>query len=242
MDKEPVILNAGDQGVVIELGNIISPDINRKVHALAKVLENKNFPEVIDLVPAYRSLLVVYQPLLISEGEISVKLAKIARSVIKTPVENINVVEIPTLYGEDYGPDLEHVAGHAGISTDEVIKIHSEAKYPVYMIGFTPGFPYLGGLSDKLALPRRNTPRTTVPAGSVGIAETQTGVYPIQSPGGWHILGRTPLRLFDPRKANPALLSAGDYAQFIPLSGKNEYVQIANRVERNNYQVIITTI
>ena len=124
MDKEPVILNAGDQGIVIELGKIISPDINRKVHALTKVLENKNFPEVIDLVPAYRSLLVVYQPLLISEGEISVKLAKIARSVIKTPVENINVVEIPTLYGEDYGPDLEHVAGHAGISTDEVIKIH----------------------------------------------------------------------------------------------------------------------
>ena len=148
------------------------------------------------------------------------------------------VVRIPTLYGGEAGPDLEYVAEHAGIGTGDVIQIHSGTDYLVYMMGFSPGFPYLGGLSDLLTTPRLTTPRAAVPVGSVGIAETQTGVYPVTSPGGWRIIGRTPVRLFDPEASPPALLRAGDYLRFVPLESEDSYQQILGRVERGEYRVV----
>ena len=142
---------------------------------------------------------------------------------------------IPTLYGGEAGPDLEFVAGHNQLTPAEVVRIHSSVPYRIYMIGFTPGFPYLGGMSEKIAAPRLKTPRTKIPAGSVGIAGTQTGLYPVESPGGWQLIGRTPLQVFDPRSEQPFIYSAGDFLQFQPVSA-TEYESIRQDVERGVYQ------
>ena len=138
-------------------------------------------------------------------------------------------------------PDLEFVARNAGMSTDEVIDLHSGADYPVYMMGFTPGFPYLGGMSERIATPRLSTPRGVIPAGSVGIAEAQTGVYPIESPGGWQLIGRTPLRLFDVTRTPPSLIDAGDCVRFVPLADKEEYQDIEEKVEAGEFKVTTST-
>lgn len=240
MHTEPVFLNAGDQALVIELGDAISPEINRRVHSLAAAIESQAIPAVVDLVPTYRSLLVRYDPLLISGDDLQETLAEIERPLAESPPEQPRVVLVPTLYGGEPGPDLDSVAEHTGLSPDEVIGLHSEVDYLVYMIGFTPGFPYLGGLSDRLATPRLDTPRTRIPAGSVGIAESQTGVYPIDSPGGWRLIGRTPLELFDPEREPPSLLAAGDYVRFLPLSGEEEYLRTRAQVESGEYQIVTT--
>ena len=135
------------------------------------------------------------------------------------PSRSARVVRVPVCYGGAHGPDLEFVAAHAGLTTDEVVALHSAVAYLVYMLGFTPGFAYLGGMTERIAAPRLDSPRTRIPAGSVGIAGAQTGIYPIESPGGWRLIGRTPLRLFDPRSERPFLLAAGDRARFVPVSG-----------------------
>jgi KipI family sensor histidine kinase inhibitor len=146
-------------------------------------------------------------------------------------------VQIPTLYGGEYGPDLESVAAHAGLTQARVVSLHSETDYLVYMMGFTPGFPYLGGLPEELFTPRLETPRARIPAGSVGIAEGQTGVYPVVSPGGWRLIGRTPLKLFDPERDPPSLVSAGDHVRFVPLAGEDEYKSILDLDESGEYEV-----
>ncbi|CAI8053909.1 5-oxoprolinase subunit B [Geodia barretti] len=134
------------------------------------------------------------------------------------------------------GADIEFVAQHTGINEQELIRIHSGTDYLVYMMGFSPGFAYLGGLDERLATPRLQSPRTEIPAGAVGIAETQTGVYPMASPGGWQLIGRTPLKLFDPTRERPVLLSAGDYVRFVPLASRDEYDAILQQVESGEYQ------
>jgi KipI family sensor histidine kinase inhibitor len=140
------------------------------------------------------------------------------------------MVKIPTLYGGEMGPDLVFVAEHNGISIDEVIKIHSGAEYRVYMLGFSPGFPYLGGMPKSIETPRLSSPRTVIPAGSVGIAEKQTGIYPNASPGGWRLIGQTPIRLFDPETYPPALLRPGDQVQFVPIDQETfDSLQNSNR-------------
>ena len=146
------------------------------------------------------------------------------------------MVEIPTLYGGEYGPDLDHVADHNGLTPEEVIQIHSSADYLVYMMGFTPGFPYLGGMSENIATPRLQTPRTAIPAGSVGIAEQQTGVYPIESPGGWQLIGRTPVQLFDPQRDPPVVVEAGDFIRFAPITETTYYV-VQQQVQVGSYQL-----
>ena len=151
-----------------------------------------------------------------------------------SPIQDEHGQPIPTLYGGDYGPDLEFVSRHAGLSADEVVKRHSRPDYPVYMLGFIPGFAYLGGMDESIAAPRLSSPRTHVPKGSVGIANTQTGVYPTVSPGGWQLIGRTPIELYDERKAQPALLQAGDYVHYAPIT-EEEYLAIQADVD--NYVV-----
>ena len=150
------------------------------------------------------------------------------------------VVHVPTLYGGEHGPDLEYIADRAGMSVEEAVTIHSAEEYLVYMMGFTPGFPYLGGLDERLATPRLETPRQEIVAGTVGIAESQTGVYPVSSPGGWRLIGRTPLRLFDPSRESPSLLSAGNYLRFVPLSGEEEFVAIQNSVAAGTFETTIS--
>ena len=237
MYDKPLFLPAGDQAVVVELGDDISPETNRRVRDLTVAVDAAAIAGVYDLMPTYRSLLIYYDPLATSYSGLRQKLETIEKNLNETSLERPQVVRIPTLYGGEHGPDLEFVAQNAGISTDEVVDIHSGADYLIYMMGFSPGFPYLGGLSEKLHTPRLGTPRTEIPAGSVGIAESQTGVYPVASPGGWRLIGRTPVKMFDQEKEPPSLLAAGDYIRFVPLADEEEYLDIQSRVESGDYVV-----
>lgn len=166
------------------------------------------------------------------------KLAELENNLDKVEIPQPRIIEIPTLYGGDYGPDLPYVAEHNGITTEDVIKIHCSVDYLIYMLGFTPGFPYLGGMSEKIAAPRLSVPRTKIPAGSVGIAGKQTGIYPIESPGGWQLIGRTPLKLYDPKRQPPIVLQAGDYIRFVPIS-IDKYNEISELILQDSYKINI---
>ncbi|MBM3944903.1 MAG: 5-oxoprolinase subunit PxpB [SAR202 cluster bacterium] len=238
MADKPVFLPAGDLGVVVELGDAIKPEINLRVRNMMLALEKQRVPGVVDLVPTYRSLLVQYDPMKITYDHLVATLGEVAGSLDSIKVSSPRIVHIPTLYGGDYGPDLDFVAENAKVATDEVVKLHSGTDYLVYMMGFTPGFPYLGGLHKKLVTPRLQTPRVRIPAGSVGIAEAQTGVYPVSSPGGWRLIGRTPLKMFDPDRDPPTLIQAGDFIRFVPLGSEKEFLDLAKRVERGEYKPV----
>jgi inhibitor of KinA len=189
-------------------------------------------------VPAYSSLLVYYDPLVTTFQGMSDAVLEIESGLDEQPSEPPRAVHIPTLYGGKYGPDLKSVADHAGLTEAETVTAHSGTDYLVYMLGFSPGFPYLGGLSGGLATPRLETPRSEIPAGSVGIAESQTGVYPVASPGGWRLIGRTPLKLFDAHNEPPSLLKAGDVVRFMPLSTERELLEIGDLVKAGEYRVV----
>lgn len=234
---EPKFLAAGDAALVAELGDEISPEINRRVRSLSLALEQGGIPGVFDFLPTYRSVLVFYDPLELSAAALQDGLTRLLQSPGESAESAPQVAHIPVLYGGDMGPDIGFVAQHAGVSEQEVISIHSGANYLVYMMGFIPGFAYLGGLDERLTTPRLQSPRAEIPAGAVGIAEAQTGVYPVASPGGWQLIGRTPLKLFDPGREPPALLAAGDYARFVPLDDADQYQAIQRQVQAGEYRV-----
>ena len=239
MYERPIYHPAGDRALVVELGDGISPDVNSKVRDLLVTIDQQSLPGVIDLVPSYRSILVQYDPIRILYEELTARIGDLERTLASSAPARPRIVEVPTLYGhEEYGPDLEFVARHARLDQEDVIRIHSGADYRVYMMGFSPGFPYLGGLSDRLTTPRLATPRAQIPAGSVGIAETQTGVYPVASPGGWRLIGRTPLELFDALRQPPALLAAGDTIRFTPIESKKAFADIRRMVEAGEFQTV----
>ena len=233
----PRFFPAGDLALVAELGDAISPEINRKVRSLTDALEQGSIPGVFDFLPTYRSVLVYYDPLRITSGEVEEGIERLLENAEATDTGTRHVVHLPTLYGGDMGPDIAFVAEHSGLDEQQVISIHSATDYLVYMMGFSPGFAYLGGLDERLATPRLQSPRTEIPPGAVGIAETQTGVYPVASPGGWQFIGRTPVKLFDPARERPVLLSAGDYVRFVPLESRQAYDDILKQVESGEYQV-----
>jgi inhibitor of KinA len=215
---EPRHRLVGDTGLLVEYGDSIAEEINLKVRAMALAMI-RNIPEgVIEVIPTYRSLLISYDPELSSPDKLRSALEKLERHLEEIEIAPPATVDIPICYGGDFGPDIGFVAEHNKLSVDEVIDLHSLPEYRIYMIGFTPGFPFLGGLDDRLATPRLETPRTKVPAGSVGIANNQTGMYPVESPGGWRLIGRTPLTLFAPGRANPFLYRAGDRIKYVPVS------------------------
>ncbi|ASJ16577.1 allophanate hydrolase [Thermococcus chitonophagus] len=204
----------GDSGVLISFGEVIDEEINKRVHALAQAIE-KDKPEwLVEVVPAYSSLAIYYDPTLITHEEVISYV-----SDLKFNVEDVKgrEIEIPVAYGGEFGPDIEFVAEYNGLTIDDVIEIHSKPLYRVYFLGFLPGFAYLGGMDERIATPRLEKPRTKVPAGSVGIAGKQTGWYAIESPGGWRIIGRTPLRTFNPKKVPPSIALPGDYVKFVPI-------------------------
>jgi KipI family sensor histidine kinase inhibitor len=206
----------GDSAILIQLGDAIDPIINQRVHALSALLQS--IPVVVETVPAYCTLLVHYAPLTTTYNQIKNLIKEKISQLDESTHRPSRRLEIPVLYGNASGPDLEPAAATLALSPSELIRLHSEREYTVYMMGFTPGFPYMGILNEKLILPRLSTPRTRVPAGSVAIAGSQTGIYPVDSPGGWHILGYTPLKLFDPTSDNPFLFSPGDIVKFIPAN------------------------
>ena len=208
----------GDSSILIQLGDAIDPALNARVHALSALLQTS--PAVIETVPAYCTVLVHYDPLATTYNQIKNIIEGKISLLDDSTHRPSHRLEIPVLYGNASGPDLEPAATTLALSPSELIRLHSEREYTVYMMGFTPGFPYLGILNEKLSLPRLSTPRTRVPAGSVAIAGSQTGIYPVDSPGGWHIIGHTPLKLFDPTSETPFLFSPGDTVKFIPDHGQ----------------------
>ncbi|MYC06905.1 MAG: 5-oxoprolinase subunit PxpB [Chloroflexi bacterium] len=227
--------------LVAELGDAISPAINRRVRSLTDALEEDGVPGVFDFLPTYRSVLVYFDPLVATSGEVQDSIERLLQRAQSTDTSTRNVVHLPTLYGGDLGPDIAFVAQHSGIDEQEVIRMHSGTDYLVYMMGFSPGFAYLGGLDERLATPRLQSPRTEIPPGAVGIAETQTGVYPVASPGGWQLIGRTPVRLFDPARERPVLLNAGDYVRFVPIESREHYDDIFRQVDAGEYVVDVET-
>ncbi|NHM33662.1 5-oxoprolinase subunit PxpB [Neobacillus terrae] len=220
----------GDSAIIIQFDNNITLDAHRKVRVLTERLERNSFTGMVEYVPAFTTVTVYYDPIQLSYKEASSELERIVSELETASELNPRTVEIPVCYGGEFGSDLEFVAEHNGLTLDEVIQIHSGNEYLVYMIGFAPGFPYLGGMSERIQAPRRSSPRLTIPAGSVGIAGMQTGVYPIETPGGWQLIGRTPEALFRPKESTPSLLQSGDIVRFRPIS-REEYEQWKGEVK-----------
>ena len=234
----PKFLPAGDRAVTVELADAISPEINTKIRELCVVLDRERVPGIVDLVPTYRSLMVCYDPVQIGLSELQdriLNLSEVKHVILPPP----RVLQIPVRYGGEHGPDMEFVARHTGLSPDEVATIHSSTDYLVYMMGFNTGFPYLGGMSAKIAAPRLETPRTRIPPGAVGIAQQQTGIYPVESPGGWRIIGRSPVRLFDPTREPPVAVEAGDFMRFVPID-EQRYREIEEHVQSGTYRLVVT--
>jgi KipI family sensor histidine kinase inhibitor len=237
--REPTrYLVAGESALVAEFGDRIDPGINRRVRDMCLAVDRARPRGVVDLLPTYRSLLVAYDPRLTRFDALRAALEAIEQRLAGVPAPPPRIVEIPTAYGGEFGPDLPFVAEHAGLSQDEVVAIHSGADYLVYMMGFSPGFTYLGGMSERIATPRLRTPRTAIPAGSVGIAQQQTGIYPVESPGGWQIIGRTPVTLFDPARRPPVAVEAGDHIRFVPVT-PDQYRGIESGLRAGTWTLVV---
>ena len=215
---EPRILLCGDTGISVEFGNEIDLAINRKVLHLYRAFKASPHSGILDVIPTYRSLFIQYDPSICSLERLLIAIEEELNSAGTENLDSTLITEIPVCYEYDFGLDIQEVAGFHGIDTDSVIRLHTAPVYYVYMIGFVLGFPYLGGLDERLHTPRKKAPRKIVPAGSVGIADRQTGIYPLQSPGGWQILGRTPVKLFDLERTNPFFLEMGDKVRFTAIT------------------------
>ncbi|MDA3791487.1 MAG: 5-oxoprolinase subunit PxpB [Desulfobacula sp.] len=219
---------AGDTGLLVEFGEGIDPQINTKVRTMACALEKNRPKGVMEMIPTYRALLFIYDPE-VTNPDLLCNLIEIVENTLENiESQPFKIVEIPVCYAKKFGPDMENVQKTHGLTAEQVIHLHSKPEYLIYMVGFTPGFAFLGGLDEKLYTPRLATPRMHVPEGSVGIANNQTGMYPIASPGGWQLIGRTPLKLFAPDRANPFLYKAGDKIKFKPIS-EPEYDLLAQK-------------
>ena len=224
------ILTSSDCSLCVEFGSAISEAINGQVRSFALAAEAACIPGVVELVPTYRSVTVQYRPEIVGYAQLYERLTRILEGLKTAEPPPNREVRVPVLYGGEFGPDLSNVAKLHGLSEAEVVELHTAPNYLIYMLGFLPGFCYLGGLDERLATPRLATPRVSIPAGSVGIAGAQTGVYPLPSPGGWQLIGRTPLKLYDPHRAQPILLDAGMRLKFCPID-RAEY----DRLRRENY-------
>ncbi|MEA4823180.1 MAG: 5-oxoprolinase subunit PxpB [Clostridiaceae bacterium] len=231
-------LPCGDQALTVEFGNAIDAGINTRVCALARFLAEERVPGIRETVPTFRSLLITYHPAILPYKKLIRTLEPLIARASGTSAGKRRVIELPVCYGGQYGEDISDVAAHAGISIDEVVRRHSGTEYLIYMLGFLPGFAYLGGLDPTIVTPRLASPRTRIPAGSVGIGGEQTGVYPLDSPGGWRLIGMTPVKPYDPSRKEPILYQAGDYIRFVPIDEKT-FLDIHAQVEADIYQVHI---
>ena len=208
------LIPASDSSLLIVLGNAISPELHARVIGLFQALQAKQDPRIRNLHPGYTSVLVDFDPLRMTHDELTAIVEQSASAAGSEGERKSNVVSVPVCYDAEFGPDLADLAKHANISQEEVVRLHSSATYLVYFLGFSPGFAYMGGLPEKLHMPRLATPRGHVAGGTVGIAGSQTGIYPVDSAGGWRLIGRTPWRMFDPHAEPPTRLQPGDRVQF----------------------------
>jgi KipI family sensor histidine kinase inhibitor len=216
------LVQAGDASVVAELEARIDPVVNGRAVALAAAMRSAAIPGVRDVVPTYRTVAVYFDPLRTNYAALVERLRAEARRCEEATIEDRQAITVPVCYGGDLGPDLPAVAAFAGLSADHVIAIHSGSTYRVFMLGFVPGFAYLGLVDPGIAAPRHATPRVRVPAGSVGLAGLQTGIYPAETPGGWQLIGRTPVKPFDLSRPEPSLFKPGDRVRFAPID-RSEY-------------------
>ncbi|RXJ00252.1 5-oxoprolinase subunit PxpB [Anaerobacillus alkaliphilus] len=226
----------GDSAVRVAFGNQISKEINRDIRSFCELLKAEQPTGVIEWTPSYTAVTIYYLPKLATYDEIVAQVSELLAKIDQVTISKSRRVFVPVCYGGEYGPDIAQVADHNDLLMEDVIKIHTAENYLVYMLGFTPGFPYLGGMSKAICTPRQAVPRMNVPAGSVGIADEQTGIYSLSTPGGWQIIGRTPLVLYDGHRDKPALFEAGDYIKFCSIK-QSEYQKIEFLVERNMYEL-----
>ncbi len=228
MQTNPIysIFPLGDNAILIDFGNELNESINQKLLAIFRKIKEQNIPGVLDVVPAYSSLTIHYDLMKIFEKAggravfdfITDQVKKIIEDNTEISFEENRKISIPICYDEEFGIDLSYLADEKNLSVEDVIQLHIDKAYRVYMIGFLPGFAYMGEVDQKIQIPRKENPRTQIEAGSVGIAGGQTGIYPLQSPGGWQIIGRTPLQLFNKEKTEPVLLQPGDQIKFFSIS------------------------
>lgn len=230
------IMPAGDAALVVEFGDIIDENVNAHVHALARKIEEQHIEGIMEVVPTFRSVLVQYDVFVCSYSQI--------RDVVHSLADNLNVldktakkiVKIPCCYGARFGQDLSDMEKLTGLDRDEIIAIHSSTDYKIYMLGFLPGFVYLGGLDKRIEVPRLKTPRVKIRKGAVGIGGNQTGIYPMDSPGGWRLMGATPIDLYDEKRETPILLAAGEYIRFVPTSIL-DYYDIRQEILKGTYRL-----
>ncbi len=235
MKHMPKIIPDGDSGMLMKWEQDISPEITEEVGQTVRLIRSARIEGITDLVPAYCSLMICYDPAVILWNSLYERVVSLLGRETDAEEKTYRTFEIPVLYG---GPDTARVTEHTGLSEEELIRLHSGTEYLVHMIGFLPGFPYLGGLDERLAVPRLQEPRLSIPAGSVGIGGSQTGIYPLSSPGGWNIIGSTPVRLYDPRQAEPVLLRTGDRIRFAAVT-EEEYERISADIQngKKGYRV-----
>jgi len=210
-------LAAGDTALVVELGDSVDLAISERVLALADAIEAASIDGIVELVPTFRSLMIHYDPVAVGAEAIEATVTGLLPR-LGSVHHRERLWQVPVCYGGDLGPDLDEVAERTRLAPDEVVRLHTSVDYHVYTLGFLPGYPYMGDGPEALSLPRRETPRVRVPMGSVCIAFRQAGIYSLESPGGWHLLGRTPIRLFDTRRTSAVLLAPGDKVRFVPVS------------------------
>lgn len=229
-------LPCGDSAVTVCFSAEISEEANRLVTSLSNVLESGKISAVNDIIPAFSSLTVIYDPCEISYSKLTRKLKEIIKHLNISSGTSSKLYKIPVCYDGEFAPDMENVMHHTGLDREEIIKIHTGTDYLIYMLGFLPGFAYLGGLDKRIETPRLESPRVEIPSGSVGIGGAQTGIYPVSSPGGWQLIGKTPIKVYDAKREKPILYNAGDYIRFVRISTE-EYKQIQAEVENGSYVV-----
>ncbi len=229
--EQPEILRSGDCALVAEFGKEIDEHTNALVHALDRAVRDKGIFGVRECVPTFRSLTVLFDPMLISGDRLEKKLLRLCKTLSAETQTQKTVVEVPVLYN---GEDLQDVADYAKLSVEEVVRLHAGRDYRIYMLGFLPGFVYLGGMDERIFCPRLTTPRTRIHAGAVGIGGEQTGIYPLPSPGGWRLIGTTPVRPYDAARTPPVLFSAGEYIRFVPID-EPAFDEIQKQVDAGVY-------
>lgn len=232
-------LSAGDAAVTVEFSREISEETNSKIRYLSSSRALNSVKGLVSCVPTFRSVTVYYDPMIISRKKLCKKIERIMKSYSPSESAKKRIFHIPVCYESGFSPDMDDVCAHTGLSRQQVIDIHSGTEYLIYMLGFLPGFPYLGGMDKRIETPRLETPRTLIPACAVGIGGAQTGIYPLASPGGWRLIGQTPVKPYDPNRGEAILYKAGDYIKFDPID-KAEFERISVLVENGEYEVMIT--
>ncbi|MGH7320837.1 MAG: 5-oxoprolinase subunit PxpB [Candidatus Rokuibacteriota bacterium] len=233
--SEPRLLPAGDLAISVELADEISREANARVLTLERLLGDARLPGIVEMLPTFRALLIQYDPQELAWDELCVRLRALVPRLAGAAPPPGRWVDLPCAYGGEHGPDLEEVARRLDLAADDVVRLHAGAEYLVYFIGFTPGLPYMTGMPERLSIPRLDRPRTKTPPGSVGIGGTQCSIYSVESPGGFWLLGRTPLALYDPGVSDPILLRPGDRVRFRPIDAE-EFGVIAAAVAAGTYQ------